>query len=287
MTIPIIIFHLGNQEYVHLCLKQAKKYNNNIHILTDNENNFIYENIKCINYIKYNNYMKKFQYIYKHFSSNSQQLEFICIVRWMCIYEYMKEQSIEKAFICDSDVLLYDNISNIVKKYFKDDLYLCTSSSKNVTGGQSIFTLNKLEQFVNFCFNFYNTQVPNIIQWYKTYNEPGGICDMTLLYYFCNGATEFVGLRLPEYPYYKNDLTNIIDNKYTFDLHLSTFGNHLYHDEYEKNENTQNKNIFFKEEKPFCYNKRLDKDIQFYLLHFQGKNKRIMKDYYNMTSKVE
>ena len=28
MTLPIIIFHLGNREYVHLCLKHAKKYKN-------------------------------------------------------------------------------------------------------------------------------------------------------------------------------------------------------------------------------------------------------------------
>jgi hypothetical protein len=45
--------------------------------------------------------------------------------------------------------------------------------------------------------------------------EPGGICDMTLLYYFANnGGSKFVGLRLPEYPYLNQD------------LHLGTYGNH-------------------------------------------------------------
>lgn len=29
-SIPIIIFHKGNQEYVHYCLKQLKKYDNNV-----------------------------------------------------------------------------------------------------------------------------------------------------------------------------------------------------------------------------------------------------------------
>lgn len=280
MDIPIIIFHIGNQEYVHLCLKQAIKYGNKVHILTDNENNFNYENVVPVNYSKYSNMMKRFEKIYKHFSTNSYQLELICIVRWMCIYEYMKEQTIKKAFICDSDVLLYDNISNIINDNLFDDLFICTSSSRNITGGQSIFTLDKLEKFVSHCFQFYNTQIPNIQKWKETYTEPGGICDMTLLYYFCHNETTFVGLRLPNYPYYENDLTKIINNEYTFDLHMAALGNHLYPEDYEQDIKTKNKNIKFKNNIPYCYNHRLQKDIRFVLLHFQGRNKRIMKDFY-------
>ena len=79
MNLPIILFHIGNQEYVHLCLKQSIKYGNKVHILTDNKNNFNYSNVTSVNYRDYSNNLKKFEKIYKHFSTNSYQLELICI----------------------------------------------------------------------------------------------------------------------------------------------------------------------------------------------------------------
>lgn len=72
--------------------------------------------VKCVSYKKYNTYSDKFIALYKHFSSNLYQLEFLCIIRWMCVYEYMKQHNIRCTFICDSDVLIYDNISDINKK---------------------------------------------------------------------------------------------------------------------------------------------------------------------------
>lgn len=276
--IPIIIFHIGNQKYLHDCISSAIKHDNTVHLLNDEPNNFKKsENLTVCNYSEYSSYLNIFKPLYKHFSSNSYQLEFICIIRWMYICNYMEKNYIYKAFICDSDVLIFDNITNIVNKYLPEDMYLCSSGSKNVTGGQSIFTLKKIKEFVNFIIRFYNTQVPNMEEWKKNYNEPGGVCDMTLLYYFAHNATEFVGLRLPDYPYYKNDLTIIFENNFTFDLHIGVSGNHLHPDDYEMN--GKHKNIKMIDGIPYCLNKRLNKDIKFVLLHFQGHNKTIMSNY--------
>lgn len=277
-SIPTIIFHIGNQEYVHLCLKQALYHGNNVHILTNNPSQFQYNGITAIPYQKYTSLAKKFELLYKHFSTNSYQLELICIVRWMYIYEYMKEKNIQKAFICDSDVLLYANISDIVETYLNEDMYLCSSGSKNITGGQSIFTLKKLEDFVSFVFHFYQTQIPNIQKWKSSYRENGGICDMTLLYYFAHNESNFVGLRLPNYPYFKNDLTAIFNDEFTFDLHIGVSGNHPYPSDFEMVE--KRKNIVIEDKKAYCYNKRLNKQIRFVLLHFQGNNKSLMRKYY-------
>lgn len=273
--IPIIIFHIGNQPYVHHCLNTTLRHNNTIHLLSDNPDNFDKrDNLYVENYTNYSINSSKFQSLYKHFSTNSFQLEFICIIRWLCIYEYMEKQNIEKAFICDSDIFIYDDISNIVDKYLPNDMYLCSSVSKSLTGGQSVFTLSKIKQFVQFIFRFYETQIPNITEWKETYNEAGGVCDMTLLYYFAHGATEFVGLRLPDYPYFENDLTKIFDNEFTFDLHMGIRGNHIYPDDYEM-EGTHKK-IKMIDGTPYCFNNRLNKDIRFVLLHFQGRHKNLM-----------
>ena len=125
--------------------------------------------------------------------------------------------------------------------------------------------------------------MPNIEKWHKTYTAPGGICDMTLLYYYAHNQETFVGLQLPTFPTIDNDLTQIFDNTLTFDLHLATHGNHLYPEDYET-DNSNNKKIKYIDNQPYCFNKRLNKDIKFILLHFQGRNKAIMKDFYLKTN---
>jgi hypothetical protein len=281
--IPIIIFHLGNQEYVRLCLRQASKFNKNIVILCDNPNNYNVPGIQAVNYLPYSKYIQDFQKLYKHFSTNSAQLEFLCIIRWFVVYEYMKEQNIARAFICDSDVLIYENITEINEKYLKKwDFMICSSHSKDVSGAQSIWDFKKLQEFVIFCFKFYKTQIANIEKWHKTYKEPGGFCDMTLLYYFAHNRPDFVGLKFPDLPLIENDLTQVFDDEITFDLHLATFGNHQYPEQYERDPSTGNKLIKYRDGKPYCFNKRLNKDVRFVLLHFQGRNKMQMKNYYEI-----
>jgi hypothetical protein len=284
MDLPIIIFHLGNREYVHLCLKKAKELNKSVICITDIPKEYEHTGATCIDFNKYGSLINDFQKLYKHFSTNSYQLELICIIRWFVICEYMKENKITRAFICDSDVLIYENLTDIDNKYLKDyEFMLCSSHSKDVTGGQSIWNLNKLQDFVTFCFKFYKEQMENIENWHKTYTAPGGICDMTLLYYFSHKEEVFQGVQLPNFPTITNDLTQIFDNTFTFDLHLATHGNHIYPEDYEVDKSTQNKKIKFIDNKPYCFNKRLNKDIKFVLLHFQGRNKSVMKEYYLKT----
>lgn len=283
MNIPIIIYHLGYRDYVPLCMKQALKYNKNVIFITDVVEK--YEKIEGLTLVNSNNYMEKiniFQELYIHLSSNSRMLEFLCIIRWIVIHEYMNENNIERAFICDSDVLIYDNITKLNDKYLKQyPFMLCSSPSKNLTGGQSVWNLSELEKFVNFVFEFYENQenMTNTIDWYSKNKSVGGICDMTLLYYFAHNETKFKGLRLPNYPTFKMELNQIFENDFTFDLHMDSAGNHEYPEDWEMSERGS-KNIKYIDGIPYCHNKRLKKDIRFILLHFQGRNKAIMKEYY-------
>ena len=146
MDLPIIIFHLGYKEYVSICLLQALKYNKNVILITDvvDEYNNI-DGATIIDYNKYNKNATNFKKWYIHLSTNSPIIELLCIIRWMIIYEYMYSNNIERAFICDSDVLIYDNITQIDNNHLYDkDFMLCSSPSKNITGGQSIWSSTKL-----------------------------------------------------------------------------------------------------------------------------------------------
>tara|TARA_Y100000816_G_C26013432_1_gene529890 strand:- start:342 stop:1088 length:747 start_codon:yes stop_codon:yes gene_type:complete len=233
---------------------------------------------------KEQNYFKsasKFIPMFKNFSTNSASFELICIIRWMCICEYMETHNIERAFIHDTDVLIFDNMTKLNETYFKNyDFMLCSSATKNLAGCLSIWDLSKLKEFIDFIFEFYESQFDKLETWWKTYSQGGGICDMTLLYYFANKEINFVGLRLPGYPSFGNDLTQVFENEFTCDLIISASGNHLYPEEYEMNTNLKIKNIKFIDETPHCFNKRLGKYIRFGLLHFQGGNKKFMKEYF-------
>ena len=75
----------------------------------------------------------------------------------------MKKNNIDRAFLCDSDILIYDNISELNEKYLKDyNFMLCSSPSKNLCGSTSIWNVKELGKFKDFVINFYSTQINNI-----------------------------------------------------------------------------------------------------------------------------
>ena len=287
MKIPIIIFHIGKRDYVRYCLQSALYYENkDIILLHDDVNAYQDLPITVVDYKKYNQYDNVLKQLYVHLSPNSEQLEYICIQRWFCIYSYMRKHHIARAFICDSDVLLFDNISKINKKYLASfDYMLCSSPSNNITGGQSIWNIAHLNQFIQFVLHFYRSQRDTMIKWYSSSQDYGGICDMTLLYYFAHQCTTFQGLRLPHYPSIQHDLTQVYNNKFTFDLHIGTSGNQLHPNEYKMDGINTIKKIsisdYHNKKVPVVYNNRLRKYIRFALLHFQGSNKKWMETYYH------
>jgi hypothetical protein len=282
--IPIIIFHKGVKEYVKICINQALKWDNHVILLNDNPEDYKdiqSSNFECVNYSKYSQKANKLSGLFENFSLNKSDFELICIKRWLYVEEFMKQRKIDRAFVCDSDILIFDNISKINSKYlYKYDYMLCSSPSKNLTGGQSIWNLNKLSEFSEFTINFYNKDnKKRMRKWWKNYKNKGGICDMTILYYFSVNETKFNDLRIDNKPLIKNDLTQIFDNLLTFDLHLRAAGNEKYPDEYKMTNGI--KNIVIKNNQPYVFNKRMNKDIRFVLLHFQGNIKSHMKKYSN------
>ena len=52
--IPVIIFHIGNQKYLHDCINSAIKHDNTVNILNDNPDNF--QQSEKLTVCKYNEY---------------------------------------------------------------------------------------------------------------------------------------------------------------------------------------------------------------------------------------
>lgn len=286
-NIPVIIFHLGKQPYVKQCLHSGIKYGNEMVIINETSNMFPDLNVTCVPMAKYTEKVSEFNGLFKNFSTNPEKFEALCVIRWIIVHEYMVKHNIERAFLCDSDVLLYDNITEFDNKHLKQyDYALCSTHTNNVTGGQSIWNRDVLGKFVDFIFEFYKTQKHAMENWYKTYKQDGGICDMTLLYYFCHNEKKFQGLRLPNLPYFTKDMTQVFNNEVTCDLHIASPGNQLHPDDYTmiKFPNGHSiKKLEFKNGQPYCLNKRLNKRIRFILIHFTGINKQFIDQYYKKT----
>lgn len=285
--IPIIIFHIGNTDYLKIAINQALSFNNIVYLIGDDSNKSFCDN--HYNWLQYrNNYFEK---IYKHVSPNNINFEKICIERWIIINNFMKTENIEKAFICDSDVLLYCNINNIINEYYTNDFYISTTTTfYNVTAGQSIWSLNKLSSFVEFIFDFYNNNIWEYIinYWYNYDNKLyGGISDMYLLYCFITKTNfkdnHFVldNKRLSiEYDLTQPKLSSFFDN--SIDLDCDTFLiNRWKRKEYLFNiQNMENKikKFDFINNIPYCYNLNTNENNRVYSIHFH-RCKTLMKEY--------
>lgn len=288
-NIPLLFFHKGKSKYARLCMKQNRKYNNQCILLTDVPRYYK----KYCHAVDYRKYESKsiidFENLYEHFSTNCYEIELICITRWFYLYNYMNHNNINRAFIMDTDVMVFDDLSRIDHQFLNDFSYMLCSGPKqkdrdkkivfSITGGQSLWSIRSLCDFVSFCTSFYTTQKDNMRKFYQEYSDPGGICDMTLLYYFHFKEDVFTTLRLPNQILPENDLTRIWGNELTFDLHLGAGGNSYYENDYEMTSDNI-KHITFKNKQPYCFCYHLNKPVRFVLLHFQGRTKHLISNVY-------
>jgi len=239
MTIPIIYLHWGQCNYLQKTMEKTSKYNSNVILLDDN----------LIQQYDYNAH-EQFSSIYQHLSRGKFDFEYKCILRWFIIKNFVKQNKIEKIFYCDSDVMLFTDISQ--EWFVSEDLcimephkYTCAS------GHSSLWSLDALSQFGDFILHTYTNNF-KVLQNFQNSGK-GNVCDMFLIYLFGKN-----------YPH--QTLTKVYNNT-VFDDNLATSTNHT-RNEYEMKNNM--KNIQFIDDIPYCKNIQLNKMIKFNSIHFWG-----------------
>lgn len=268
MTLPIVVVHTGNQPFLKTCLKQAKKYNERV-VLLGTEH---YDFCECYDLQPYNEGISEFNKVYKVRSTNGINYEKFCFFRWFFIRNFMREMKIEEVFAIDSDVLLYDNMEEIMKKRNPDKLPTMNLLQEqepyqmNASLGNNHITIDFIEKFIEFLMKNQNhLEVVNKWEHHKQNKKKGGIADMTYFYLY---STMFPVVNLAE-P--KEDGT--------FNSNIRLAHN------YKKNEfqteivdKLEIKFIRFENEKPMSWrNKSEPLKTKFYNLHFQGESKRLME----------
>lgn len=158
--IPVVFIHSGSSWYLKEAISQATTFNKNV-ILIGNKTP---ENIGCtvLSLKQYYKSAAEFKKIYKHYSVNPYNSELICFLRWFVIKDFMAYHKIDYIFSCDSDVLLYANITEEAKKIPLSDacyvlLYDQDKTIKSATSGVSFWSFKGLNNFCNMVMKIYST----------------------------------------------------------------------------------------------------------------------------------
>jgi len=247
MQTPPTLFFDENRWFVKYAVQQARKTDHKVVILQ----NYADDTPTCDSPNIPNERISKINELYVHLSENPYRAEYFCFARWFYFERYMQENDINKAIICDSDVLIFESPHEIWNQFDIKNNQVGLLCDSLLSGGTCMIHLNTLHQFCDFILYQYEYQRHNL----KKEHEKGtNISDMLFFTKFISDNIEFEPICLNNYD---NEL--VIDD--------STI--------------IKNKLYKFKNKKPFL---RCN-DNQIASLHYQGSNKYLMP-FHNESSNL-
>lgn len=212
----------------------------------------------------------KFKINYFHLSTNSVEFELICFRRYFILNEYMKRNSeLQKFVLIDSDILLFNGISEHIKKLSRANNFIGSIisydeyNSKQISPHVSYWTREGIALFVDFLIEFYKSTsgrfaLEEINNKFTSSGRRGGVSDMTLLYLWARSC----GI---------SDAINVVNDFKVIDHNFSISHNFL---ENEFDLSCGMKKIFFENNVPFFVKNNVK--IKCLAIHFQGKAKMLM-----------
>ena len=111
----IILIHKNNPHYLYLTLQNLNMLfpNDNLYLLGDNTNLNLSSKYN-FKHFYIDEYISNFDYLHK--SSNPEESEKFCIMRWIILCNFMEKEKLEHAIYFDSDVLILDN--NYIRSFY-------------------------------------------------------------------------------------------------------------------------------------------------------------------------
>jgi len=273
MKTPIICVHTGKHRYLYYVLRQAKLFNENVILLGDDVSTSCKKTAKyfALEQFSGSNLQKQFISSYFHLSTNNEEFERACFLRWFQILEFMKQNEIASVIHIDSDNLIYKNLVytiedkislydagyNIAAQNYDDMIW---AASPHI----SFWKDNKLRDFCLFVLEQYRNGKNELLKkWNYTRDNrlAGGVSDMTLLYlYYLKNSSTIANLLLPvNDSLYVDQNINIAQNYFVDEFRMRVIGKGI-----------SVKDIRIKNGIPLCLNERRKNEIEFVSLHFQG-----------------
>ncbi|MDD3119421.1 MAG: hypothetical protein PHQ27_09595, partial [Victivallales bacterium] len=272
MKMPIIFIHRGYASYMEFTLRQAVDFNpgHPIVLLGDRANDR-FDFIQHYDLDSCSAAARDFAAIYRHHSTNSYHYELFCLQRWFILRDFMRQQQLECCFVGDTDVLYYDDFE-YVRRAAGSDCHcgmLIYPERHAASAGVSFWTMPELEAFCNYCHEVYAHPdgLPRLLS--RRGGDPNaGISDMDLARGYLDeyGATGVL------------NLADIIADR-AIDVNFNTPHGGFDH-EYQLTWLHRHKLITWQDRTPYCYNTRLNRNIRFSALHFQGPAKYAIGAYF-------
>ncbi len=195
--IPCVIVHRGLQPYLKFNLEITSK-NNKVFLIGDESvSNLasISDNIEFVNIDKYEtrNRIINLKKYFVNYSTQPQALEWMCFERVFIIHDFILERNYKQIFHLDSDNVLLKNINDF--KFDYTNAYCTPSFQDNYRMDSSIhcglLDKNFFIEFEKLYNDLYITKnkfhlIEKKINYHKSNNIKGGICDMTLYFLLQN-----------------------------------------------------------------------------------------------------
>lgn len=281
----LIFIHRGYSDYMEFSLRQAVVANpgGEIVLLGDESS----PDIAGVRRTMIRDYetaaIAKFRNDYRHMSYQPEVFERVCFERWLVLSEFIRREGIVKAFVVDTDAMIYTDLSEL-NRSFAPTVKCGLAESDNgvpdeaigykpVSGHSSYWTRQAVFEFEVLLKRLYvEPELRTILE--KRWNEYskshiyGGITDMDALGLFKRGlrADEFINT---------NELPGCGG---VFDLALCLS------DGAKKNQYQMRgliKRLEWRDGLPYGIERKSGKQVRFYTLHCQGRYKSFMADYYH------
>ncbi|MDY6326654.1 MAG: hypothetical protein SPL47_04995 [Bacteroidales bacterium] len=201
MSLPIVVLHQGNPFYLKNCLHHAKVYNpdSKIYLLGDESNrNFADEQILHVNIADYFSKAKAFEQLYKHQTTNPYHYNLFCFQRWFVLREFMEAMHLEHVFVCESDELLFCDITKESLTYLESDFTIvCNSFVNSIV--MNYKGCVKLTDFLVFAYTDEGVMTSNQDYYSNFFHHGkrvrmGGVDDMRLFNLYLSKCGENVAL---------------------------------------------------------------------------------------------
>ena len=270
----VFFFHAGNQPYLETAIRHATQ--DNKVILIGDESNSHLGALEKVTHVYLGDCSKdvdRFLSLYKHLHTGGKQFEEWCFIRWFAIRNVAEQLGLTEAFYSDSDNLIYSDLNEVYIQNDSPSLALSVPAYQppyrhSATGEVSYWSYDKLNEFCNFILNIYEDEfdfglLTDKWAYHLENNLAGGICDMTVLWHFCNENSHKV-------------ITKILSGNTTFDHSINNASNYE-NDEYLMENGL--KKIEFIDGNPYGFNLIHQKKVRFHNLQFQGNTKHLMESY--------
>jgi len=243
-------------------------------ILLGDESNVCFDFVTHVDMKNYFRRAGEFTKIYRHYSTNPYGYELFCFQRWLILEDYLLDRGCEEVFVCDSDVMLYSNITGLMASDYPDiDAGVMFGVSEEyVSVSLSYWKTEYLKCFNECILNTYKDE--NFMKdleksWHEIIAEKkvGAISDMTISEHF--------------YHKYRNriKIVSLVEtrNGSFFDININLQEN-FYPEEYQMR--FGKKKLLWENKIPYGYSLMQKKFIRFNCIHCQGPAKFSVSQYY-------